>query len=363
MRPPTTGPMVDPGVLAVAVAVLAVVLLVLAVTLLSGRWWQRRVAARRARRIAPGRPLLVALAAGDDDDTLLDRLAALPRSQWRALEPVAVAMLGKVRGHARAALVTLLERRGAVARAWRDAGGRRPAGRARAAYLLGLVGGPGVTPRLVALLLDRDPDVRAVAARALGRLGDPLVATPLVRSLGRPGWSLPYQVVVPALARIGPAARTALLESAEHTDPTVRARVTEALGLVGAVEVAPRVVRALGEDPSPDVRLRAARALGRLGAPSAVDPLLAATGAHEPTALRVTATHALGVLGARRAIPRLVDLVADPHHWVAHTAAAALVAVGPAGAAALRDLAGPLADRRVSAHAREALAGATGAAA
>jgi HEAT repeat protein len=363
VRPPGAGPVVDRGVLVVAVVVLAVVLLVLAVTLLSGRWWQRRAAARRAQRVAPGRPLLVALAAGDDDDTLIDRLATLPRAQWRALEPVAVAMLGKVRGDARTALVALLERRGVVARALRDARRRRPAARARAAYLLGHVGGPGATPRLVALLVDRDPDVRAVAARALGRLGDPLVATPLVRSLARPGSSLPHQVVVPALARVGPSARTALLESADHPDPTVRARVTEALGLVGAVDAAPRLVRALRADPSTDVRLRAARALGRLGAPSAVDPLLAATGAHEPTALRVTAAQALGVLGARRAIPVLAGLVADPHHWVAHTAAAALVAVGTEGEAALRDLAGPAADGRVSAHAREALAAAPGVAA
>ncbi|HSK59068.1 MAG TPA: HEAT repeat domain-containing protein, partial [Actinomycetospora sp.] len=286
-----------------------------------------------------------------------------PRTQWRALEPVAVAMLGKVRGDARTALVALLERRGVVARALRDTRRRRPAVRARAAHLLGLVGGPGATPRLVALLVDRDPDVRAVAARALGRLGDPSVATPLVRSLARAGTSLPHQVVVPALARIGPAARTVLLASADHPDPAVRARVTEALGLVGAVDAAPRLVRALREDRSADVRLRAARALGRLGAPTAVAPLVAATGPDEPTVLRVTAAHALGALGARRAVPVLADLVAAPHHWVAHTAAAALVAVGPDGVAALRDLGGPAGERPASAHAREALATAPGAAA
>jgi HEAT repeat protein len=360
------GPVVDRAVLVVAVVALAAVLLVLAVALLSGRWWQRRAAAGRAQRVAPGRPLLVALAAGDDDGTLLDRLATLPRAQWRALEPVAVAMLGKVRGDARTALVALLERRGVVHRALRDARRRRPTSRARAAHLLGLVGGPGATPRLAALLGDRDPEVRAVAARSLGRLGDPSAATPLARALARAG-SLPHQVVVPALVRIGPASRTALLVAADHPDPAVRARVVEALGLVGAMDAAPRLVRALGEDPAADVRLRAARALGRLGAPSAVGPLLAATGPDAPTALRVTAAQALGVLGARRAIPVLAGLVADPHHWVAHTAAAALVAVGPDGAAALRGLAdaapGGGADRPASAHAREALAAAPGAAA
>lgn len=367
MTAPSAGPVVDPDVLVVAVVALAALLLVLAAALLSGRWWQRRAAAARAQRVAPGRPLLVALAAGDADDTLLDRLATLPRAQWRALEPVAVAMLGKVRGDARAALVALLERRGVAGRALRDTRRRRPTARAQAAHLLGLVGGPGATPRLVALLGDRDPEVRAVAARSLGRLGDPSAATPLVRSLSRARSSLPHQVVVPALARIGPASRTALLAAADHPDATVRARVTEALGLVGAVDAAPQLVRALGDDPVADVRLRAARALGRLGSPSAVGPLLAATGSDEPTALRVTAAQALGVLGARRAIPVLTGLVADPHHWVAHTAAAALVAIGPEGTAALHDLAdgaaGGRPDRTAGAHAREALAAAPGAAA
>lgn len=359
---PRAGPVVDRTVLLVAVLVLVVVLAVLAVVLLTGRWWQRRAAARRAARIAPGRPALVALAAGDGDPTLLDRLATLPRSQWRALEPVVVSMLGKLRGDARGVLVGLLERRGAVDRALRDARRRRPAVRARAAHLLGLVGGPGATARLVVLLADRDADVRAVAARSLGRLGDPSAASPLVRALTGTSAGVPHQAVVPALARIGPPARTALLAAADHPDPTVRARVVEALGLVGAVDAAPRLVRALESDGAADVRLRAARALGRLGVPAAVDPLLAATGGHEPTALRVTAAQGLGVLGARRAVPVLAGLVADPHHWVAHTAAAALVAVGPDGVAALHEL-GRAADRCgvAAEHAREALAAAPGA--
>jgi HEAT repeat protein len=354
---PAVGPVVDRGVLVVAVAGMLVVLVVLAAALLTGRWWQRRAEARRAERIAPGRPLLVALAAGDGDEAVLGRLAALPRVQWRALEPVAVSMIGKLRGDARGALVDLLRERGAVDRALRDVRRRRPAVRARAAHLLGLVGGPGATARLVILLVDRDPEVRAVAARSLGRLGDPTAAAPLVRTLADTAAVVPHRVVMPALARIGPPARAALLAAADHPDPVVRARVAEALGLVGAVGAAPRLVRALQEDPSADVRLRAARALGRLGAPAAVDPLLAATGTEQPTALRVTAAHALGVLGARRAVPALVDLVADPHHWVAHTAAAALAAVGSDGVAALREVAdGVVGAGAAPAHAREALA-------
>ena len=100
--------------------------------------------------------------------------------------------------------------------------------------------------------------------------------------------------------------------------------------------------------------MRAARALGRLGSPLAVDALLDAVADHEPTALRVTAAQALGALGALRAVPVLADLVGDPAPWLAHTAAAALVASGPRGIAALRDVAGG-AEAGAAAHAREAL--------
>jgi HEAT repeat protein len=102
------------------------------------------------------------------------------------------------------------------------------------------------------------------------------------------------------------------------------------------------------------VRVRAARALGRLGSPVAVDALLDAVADHRSTALRVTAAQALGALGAGRAVPVLAGLVGDPAHWLAHTAAAALVAAGPRGVAALRDLTGG-ADPGAVAHAREAL--------
>lgn len=349
------GPTIDEHVLVVAVLVLTGVLLVLVVALLTGRWWLRRAGARRAGRIERARPLLVRLAAGEgDEDATLDELAALPRGTWRPLEPVVVDLLGKLRGEAHGALVRLLERRGTRQRALRSARHRRATARANSAHLLGALGGPGALPRLVLLLADRDEEVRAVAVRALGRLGDPAAAVALVSALVGSGRPLPHHAVMAALRRIGPAAWTVLRSFADHPDPLVRARVAEAMGLVGAVRAASTLVTMLAGDPADEVRLRAARALGALGAPGAVDALLAATDAGEPTALRVTAAQALGALGSRAAVPVLRALVADPHHWVAHTAAAALVDVGPAGTAALQELAE---DSRTGAtHALEALA-------
>ncbi|MEU7474445.1 HEAT repeat domain-containing protein [Lentzea sp. NPDC042327] len=345
-------PSIDRDVLVVAVGCLAVLLVALSLAVLAGRWWLRVTDARRAGLVASARPWLVRLVAGEDDDAVsVERLAAVDARTWRALEPVAVAMLGKVRGEARTAVVGLLERRGSVERAMRGAHRRSAVVRARSAHLLGAVGGPGATAQLARLLGDRDLEVRAVAVRALGRLADPSAAVALVHGLRRTP-PLPHHLVMTALRQIGPAAVPPLLAAADHADDLVRAQVAEALGLIGAVAAAPVLVAMLRTDRSTEVRLRAVRALGLIGAPTPVDDVIAATSAREPLVLRVTAAEALGVLGARRAVPVLTELVDDPVHWVAHTAAASLAAIRPDGVAALARVA----DR--SGHAREALAAA-----
>ncbi|MFD1146499.1 HEAT repeat domain-containing protein, partial [Saccharothrix hoggarensis] len=328
-------PSVDREVLVVAVVCLAVALVVLALAVLAGRWWLRVAEARRARLVASARPWLVRLVAGDGTDpVVVERLVNVDARTWRAVEPVAVAMLGKVRGEARTAVIGLLERRGSVERAMRGAHRRSAVVRARSAHLLGAVGGPGATAQLMRLLDDRDPEVRAVAVRALGRLADPTAAVALVHGLHRTP-PLPQHLVMSALRQIGPEAVPPLLDAAGQADDLVRAQVAEALGLIGAVASAPVLVAMLRTDRSTEVRLRAARALGRIGAPLSVEGVIAATSAREPLPLRVTATEALGALGARCAVPVLADLVDDPAHWVAHAAAVALAAGRPDGVAAL----------------------------
>jgi HEAT repeat protein len=341
-------------VLVVAVVALAITLVVLAAAVLAGRWWWRFAESRQARLHAQARPLLVRLVAEDRTDVeLLDRLAMVRGRAWHALEPTAVSMLDKLRGEAHSAVVSLLTRRGSVERAIGGTRRRSAVVRARSANLLGAVGGPGVLPQLVRLLDDRDREVRAVAVRALGSLADPAATPALVNGLARRR-PLPHHLVTDALRRIGPAALPALTAAATHPDEHVRAQVVEAMGLVGAVGAAPALIEKLRADHSPEVRGRAARALGRLGSPSGVDVLLDATAHQEPTALRVTAAQALGALGAVRAVPVLAQLVSDPAHWVAHTAAAALVAVGPQGVTALRDLAASH-EPSAATHAHEAL--------
>ena len=309
----------------------------------------RRGAARGGSRPAAPAP---ALAAGDDDDTLIDRLATLPRAQWRALEPVAVAMLGKLRGDARTALVALLERRGVVAAG--RCGDPPPQAVVRARSATCSAGRRARRdPQLVALLVDRDPDVRAVAVRALGQLADPVVGAGPGTLAAGPALAAPP----PRHGRLAGWARTpaGAVRLRRPPGPTVFAPSPRGHG--------PGRRGRSGADAGPDARRGSlggrppARGTGPRPARAARRdrPLLDAAGDHEPTALRVTAAQALGVLGALRAVPVLAGLVGDPPHWLAHTAAAALVASGPRGIAALRDVTGG-AEAGAAAHAREALA-------
>lgn len=344
---------------ALVLALLSISVLVglLALSIVLGRSARTRSVRRRARVSAPARPLLLALMAQDsreEGDLLLDELLRIDERSWRALEPTVAEMLGKLRGDSHRALRQLVERRGTVAVARRRSSRVGAVGRARAAELLGGLEDPKVTDDLVRLLADRDPEVRQVAARALGRCGDALAAAPLLHALE--GGSVPPRVVAQALLRLGPRAQPALVAALEEPDELVRAVAVEILGLSGAVTASRAIEQALANDPSTEVRIRAARSLGRVGLPSSLLTLLAATLETCPVPLRVVAARALGDLGHPGAVSRLRELVGDPVHRVASNAARSLGVLGPGGEAALQQLAAGAEDSPAASHAREILA-------
>lgn len=308
---------------------------------------------RRRRRAESPRRRLIGLMADVDTVDQADALVALPDAAWGAIEPTAVTMLDQVRGEAHAALADVFLRRGLVSRAVADLGARSVVRRARAAELLGLLRRGEAVARLCRLLADRDPEVRLVAVRALGRIGDPDAATPLLDALTGPR-PAPSHVVAHALVGLGSASASALLAALDHDDDLVRATALDALRLLGVPGAAEPVARTLRNDPTLEVRRRAATTLGRIGRASAVAHLLAATAADQPTALRAEAVRALGELGAPTTVAELSAMLDDDAYAVAHEAARALVRLGDAGLAALRDMAGR--QRPGAAHAAEALA-------
>ncbi len=181
---------------------------------------------------------------------------------------------------------------------------------------------PATVPALVAALDDRDPEVRAAAAWALGALGG--AAEP----------------AVPGLAG-----------SLRDEQEAVRTAAAQALGALGprARSAAPALFAAL-DDPRAGVRAAAAQALARVELTAeSVSSLSKALG--NPDAyVRAFAAWSLGNLGpgAREAVPALVEALGPDD--TANVVAAALARVGPAAAQAvpalLADLRGPDAGRR-----------------
>jgi HEAT repeat protein len=296
--------------------------------------WRGRVLARRA---AGPRRRLIAFLAEPDEPGALAALVDLPRPAWRAIEPTAVTMLGQVRGEAHTALAAVFLHRGLAGQAVRDLRRRVGVRRGRAAELLGALRRHDAVPALTGLLADRDPQVRLAAVRALGRIGDPAAALPLLDTVAG-AHPAPSHIVAQALAGLGPAASPILLAALDRDEALVRATALDALRLLDTVGTATRVAAVLRDDQSLPVRRRAAQALGRSGGRAALAHLVEAAEPDQPPALRADAVRALGELGAAAAVPRLVDLVRDPDFEVAHEAAAALVRSGPAGRAALVEL-------------------------
>ncbi|MGW0614653.1 HEAT repeat domain-containing protein [Streptomyces sp. NPDC002788] len=312
---------------------------------------------RRRRIAAPVRALLLELlcAPEHEESELLDRITRVDKRTWTALEPTVAAMLDKVSGRARTTLVQLYERRGSLADAVARLRSSSTIRRGRAAQVLGQLHHRPAAVSLCRLLDDRDREVRLTAARALGHIGDPVAVPHLLASLHGARTVSPAMVTA-ALASLGPDAVPRVAAGLGDPAHVVRAVAIEVLGVTGAITRTPDIVHALREDPDTEVRIRAARALGRLGMPDGLEPLLAAIRPGQPVVLRMVAAGALGDLGAVAATGPLREVLGDTDPHVAGTAARALLRLGPAGEAALREAADGRSDTRAVAQARAALA-------
>jgi HEAT repeat protein len=334
---------------------IALLCVVLALAIVLRRGLRQRSDRRELALAEPYRPLLVALVVDDDPRAEhLSTLLAVDDRTWRALEPIIVAMVRKLRGEARAALVDLLDRRGTIARLTRQLRGRGAVGRARSAELLGLLGEHAPQQELERMLADdRDPDVRIVAARALGEIGQPSSTAALLAAVSG-ARAVPLRIVARSLARLGPGAAPVLIEAMTSSDGPARAVAAEILGLGGAVTAVGVLSSHALHDPDEDVRIRCARALGRIGVPSALAVLGRCVAVDEPPALRAVAARAIGDVGGPEALRLLQPLLVDEQHRVASNAARAMSGLGPRALVVLREVAAG--DGRGAGYAAEALA-------
>jgi HEAT repeat protein len=311
---------------------------VMAVVVVLVKLARAAAASARRARVAPYRDAVLAIAAdGDEDEGASATLRGIPDRDWRAVREAVVGMLGTVRGETTSSLVRLLDARGEFERARSDLRSRLALRRARGAYLLGLARQRGDVGLLLPLLADRSAEVRLVAARSLGAVGDPIAATPLFEALGPvhglPG--IPGAAAAEALLRFGTGAVPAVLAALSADDATQR-EVATLVAAEGALSAAaPRLRSLLAGDPEPEVRISAARALGAVGGPDDVAALAAFTESARPTELRRAVVQALGELGHPDAEPVLSWLLSDPDVRLAQQSGDALVQLGPAGVRAL----------------------------
>jgi HEAT repeat protein len=315
----------------VVVALTALGLTVLVVAAKLARTRRERV---MEAALAPHRMSLLVLGSGEDDDgAAMAHLLAVDPQAWRTVGPAVTAMLAKVRGEPVEDLVLVLREHGDIDRALSELRARSVVTRARAAYLLGLVRDRSHVPHLLPLLRDRSAEVRLVAVRALGAIGDPAAAGDVLRALHsvRGHVGVPAFLAAEALLAMGTGGAAALREGLDSDDPTVRNAAALVAGRGTFVSTAPRLRELVDADPDPEVRATASAALGFVGGGDDVATLARHTAGGEPVELRRTCAAALGEVGHPLAADALAGLLADPDRRLAQIAADALVQLGPSG--------------------------------
>jgi len=222
--------------------------------------------------------------------------------------------------------------------------------RAHAAVALGRLGNPSAVPALIQALTDQERTVRREAAKALAFLKDSRAAAPLAKALHDDDRNVRFYAAY-ALGEVrDPATAPALLDALRDEAWCVRDQAAWALrqianpGLAGQLVAALRqggadvativwILRGVGKDATGPltamlhdadarVRIRAARALGELRANEAVGPLVAAL--KDPSAgVRLVAVRSLSEIGDDRAEKPLKDLLAGEKDATVRTMAGA----------------------------------------
>ena len=229
-----------------------------------------------------------------------------------------------------------LEESGAVDKHLKDAKSRLKWTRAHALRILGELKLPQSVPTLLAALEDRDPDVRNVAARSLGRMRLQATEEALVGLLGKHDQAVSARIAAICI-EMGSRTAPLLIKTLRDGSPKARFWAARILGEIKD----PRATRSLADallDTDSEVRSAATWALGQTGDRSTaplLEPLL-----HDSIwYVRAHAAESLGKIRDPEYAGALGELLRDSSWWVRKNALDALVALGePAKAVLLRTL-------------------------
>ncbi|MBZ0316746.1 MAG: HEAT repeat domain-containing protein [Anaerolineae bacterium] len=192
--------------------------------------------------------------------------------------------------------------------------------RAEAAKALGRIGDPAAVPYLVDARYDMEKNVRSWVGWALGQIGDPAAVPYLVDAL-RDIDSRVRSAAEVALGRIGTSAIPALSDALRDADSGMRSAAAIALGQIGTPAAISALVDTL-HDVERNVRYMAAGALEQIGTP-AIPALLDAL--HDADSnVRAMVAYALGNIGDPSTIPALLDALHDAGSGVRSKATRAL---------------------------------------
>lgn len=273
--------------------------------------------------------LLLKAGVPHDNEDAARAIASIMLGPWA--EPAAEE-IAQLELEIRLDVLQALERRGVVAHYLRQTRSPWKWSRARALRVLGELKIPSSMPSLLRALGDRDPDVRNVAARSLGRIKLQAAEEALVGLLGKHDQAVSSRIAAICI-EMGPRTAPLLIRTLRDGSPRARFWAARILGEIKD----PRATRSLGDallDKDPNVRSSATWSLGSIAdrsTASLVEPML-----RDPIwYVRAHAGEALGRIGEPTVIDSLAEALKDRSWWVRKNALDALVRLGRVSGPAL----------------------------
>ena len=316
----------------ILIITLRLILLIVGLTTLAAianKAHARQSAASQKRFLAALAEQFARLAGEDTQAAALEAIAAGFAGRW-ALQ--AAEQIAELELTSRLNVIRILEERGLIAKALGDAGSRFKWTRAHAVRLLGELRVPASVPVVLKALEDHDPDVRNVAARALGRMKLQATDEALVALLGKHEQAVSARIAAMCI-EIGARTAPLLIETLRDGSPRARFWAARILGEIREGSAVAPLGQAL-QDPEPDVRSASAKALGVIGDRTSV-PLLE-TALRDPIwFVRAHAAEALGRIADPLMATTLAASLGDRSWWVRKNALDALVRLGEAARPAL----------------------------
>jgi HEAT repeat protein len=318
-----------------AILTISGIFLILTILIVANKAWRETRAARRARHRRELEPRILSWAHGDEK-TVRKALDHRPSALDKTvLEQILLDHIQRVRGIERERMAAAVEQLGLIDVYLEGLESRRWWRRAESAEKLGLAASKRAIQPLSNALDDEMPEVRLRAAKALGQLGGVASARKLVRALNEPNrWSTIR--VADILIGMGHESIDAVIEAFDDLSREGQLAVLDIVGRVRPLAATPWLLGKL-TDKSTDIRARACHALGSIGDPNVSKELITALNDVE-WPVRAMAAKALGRMRLADAIPELARALRDSQWWVRRNAAHALRTIGPRGLEALEGL-------------------------